>query len=827
MFVIIAIVVVSVALALGAGGGGGSPSSAPTSVSNGGGDQAAPADSSWSVTAVQANIYRTSEYNAQWGLEAIHAAEAYASLAKNTKVVAGEGIKIAILDTGAQENHFDIAGNLSAIDDHNYSKNSDDVADTVGAGTYAASLAAGVKNNLGVHGVAYDSSLVIADIYNDAGTVRVANTGISGSATIDSVKVINAGWKYDSYTSYNGTPSGTNAGDRDVIAAIKIAQSHDILLIAATGNDADNNLDGGGDSAYISKPKPAKPALLANNNELSGYVLAVGAVDQNFVITDSSNICGITHEYCLVAPGSDIKGAASDTNIIGGVGDSGAKYTTISSTYAAAAQVSGAAAVLRAAWPSLTAPQVANILLTTATDLGAPGDDIIYGHGLLNLYAAVQAQGSNNFAYGASISQTSYDVRSASIISDPIFGDAFTHNVAPALQNGVFFDDYGRDYKAFLGNKIAIRGRSSAINSLSNNIRANNYKNNIIPLSFGAKNSVNFSQFKFQIKSYTDIGKKFANIDKSIEDKALSNGNGFSFMQNISQKSQLGFAFNVDEIKNLSFEKLNNFGFISVNVFAVNPYQSFIASPYQSSTSTKNFNQIFLQHKLFGEKLKFSFSHQTSYESSSVVAQSNKLQNQISDFNFNYTPSDQANFMFSFGSLNEFNNNLLNSRAVGAFESGGNAKTSYFKIAISQKVYKNLSLVTNFSEGVTKVSGNNLGIFRDYQNIKSRSAAIGMISENIFNGRLGALYSEPLRVYSGKVAIDVPIARDNAGNVTHYNADISLKPQGRERNFEIFYAKNLTNFSQISLNFLTTKDAGNIKSDSKAYLSAINYNVRF
>ena len=293
MFAIIAIIIVSASLALGAGGDGGSSPSSIPSVSNGGGNQAPPANSSWSITAAQANIYRTFEYNAQWGLEAIHAAEAYASLAKNNKVVAGEGIKIAIIDTGAQENHLDIAGNLSAIDDHNYSKNSADVADTVGAGTYAASLAAGVKNNLGIHGVAYDSSLVIADIYNDAGTALAANTGISGSAVIESVKVINAGWKYGSYTSYNGTPSGTNATDRDVIAAIKIAQSHDILLVAATGNDADNNVDGGGDSAYISKPKPAKPALLANNNELSGYVLAVAAVDQNSIIIDSSNICGM------------------------------------------------------------------------------------------------------------------------------------------------------------------------------------------------------------------------------------------------------------------------------------------------------------------------------------------------------------------------------------------------------------------------------------------------------------------------------------------------------------------------------------------------------
>ncbi len=828
MFAIIAILLVSTALALGGLGGGGGGSGGGEGSSGGSGAATSPSPSpAWITTPAEANIYRTTEYNAQWGLEAIHVAEAYAALAKNGKAAAGEGVSIAITDTGAQENHLDIAGNLDASYNYNYSKNSSDVLDTIGLGTYSASLAAGVKNGAGIHGVAYNANLVIADIYDDTGTSLVADAGITGSAAIASVKVINAGWKYGSYNSYNGTPSGTNATDRSIISAIKIAQSRDILIVAATGNDADNNDNGGADSAYLSKPKPAKPALLANNDELSGYVLAVGAVDQDSKIADFSNICGVAKDYCLMASGVDIKGAASNINSIGGVGNDGEKFSTISSTYAAAAQVSGAAAVLRAAWPHLTAPQTAHILLTTATDLGAAGVDTTYGYGLLNLYAAVQAQGSNSFAYGSSVSQTSYDVRSSSFVTDPIFGDAFAHNLVPALQNAVFFDDYGRDYKAFLGSKITTRSKASVINNLSNNIVSSNYKTNILPLSFGAKNSENFAQIKFQIKSYSDIGKKFATIDKSIEDRALTSGNGFSLVQNLSQKLQLGFSFNIDEIKNLSFEKLNNFGFISVNGFAANPYQSFIANSFQTSSLAKNFNQIFLQHKFFNDKLKFNFSHQTSYEGASIVAQSHNLQNQISDFNFNYMPNNTTNFVFSLGNLHEFNNNFLNSRALGAFEAGSDTKTSYFKISASQKLYKNLSLITNFSEGATKVSGNNLGLFRDYQNIRSRGVALGLLSDGIFGGRFGMLYSEPLRVYSGRAAIDVPIARDNDGNVTHYRANISLKPQGKERNLEVFYTKNLTQLSQISFNFLTIKDAGNIKSKKDAYLGVVNYGVKF
>ena len=830
MFAIVAIVITVAALALGSAGGGGSgggSSGGTQNPANPGGGNANPA---FVVSAAEANVYRTVEYNSQWGLEAIHAAESYAALAKNNKNIAGDNIKIAITDSGVQENHIDIAGNLSAVDSHNYNANSVNVSDNIGTGTYSASIAAGVKNDNGIHGVAYNANLVIADIYNNAGTSLVANSGIAGVAAIDGVKVINAGWKYGSYTSYNGTPSGTNSTDRDVIAAIQIAKAHDILLVAATGNDADNNNDGGADSAYLSRPKPAKPALFANNNDLSGYVLAVGAVNQAGAISDSSNICGITHDYCLVAPGVAIKGATSDTNTIGGVGINGEKYTTISTSYAAAAEVSGAAAVLRSAWPFLTAPQIANILLSTATDLGAAGVDTIYGHGMLNLYAAVQAQGSNSFSYGNSISQNSYDLRYSSLEVDPIFGDAFIHNLEPALSKAVFFDDYGRDYQANLAQKISINHRPTILAGTSSSALTSNYKTNIIPLAFAQNNSFgkNFvSEIKVQIKSYTDLGKKFSNIDKSVEDKILNAGNGFSLRQNFTKNFQLLFSFNIDDVKNLSFAEVNNAGFISNNGFASSPYQPFISSYAQNNNAVKNFNQFALQQKLFTEKLHLNFSHQTSYQSATIMASQSAMQNQISDFNFNYLPNNKTNLAISFGNLREFNNNFLNSQSLGAFGSSGNAQTSYFKITVMKKLSENFALIANFSQGQTKIAGNDFGIFRNYQNIKSRAASLGFIYENFFKGNIGFLYSEPLRIYSGTANIDIPIARDNAGNVVRYNANISLKPQGKEQDFEIFYSKNVNKNSQIRLNFIGVKDAGNIKSDRSIYFANVNYGMKF
>ena len=114
------------------------------------------------------------------------------------------------------------------------------------------------------------------------------------------------------------------------------------MVVIAAGNDGDNYSDGQDsdkDSAYVSNPKPAKPALFANNSDLAGYVLAVGAVDDAGRIADFSNICGVAKNYCLMAPGVDITGAYPTTIFSSG-------YAIGDGTSQAAPHVSGAAAVL-------------------------------------------------------------------------------------------------------------------------------------------------------------------------------------------------------------------------------------------------------------------------------------------------------------------------------------------------------------------------------------------------------------------------------------------------------------------------------------------------
>ena len=60
----------------------------------------------------------------------------------------------------------------------------------------------------------------------------------------------------------------------------------------------------------------------------------------------------------------------------------------------AAPRVTGAAALVRHKFPNLTASQLKQVLLQTATDLGAEGVDEIYGHGKLNVQGALSPIGN-------------------------------------------------------------------------------------------------------------------------------------------------------------------------------------------------------------------------------------------------------------------------------------------------------------------------------------------------------------------------------------------------------------------------------------------------
>ena len=127
------------------------------------------------------------------------------------------------------------------------------------------------------------------------------------------------------------------------------------------------------------------------DQRLQSKFLVVGAVGDNRQITDYSNGCGASKNWCLVAPGN------IGANILpSDRGTSAYEANGSLDTRNAAAIVSGALAVLKSRHPSIPMSVLRMLLLRTATDLGASGVDDVYGHGLINVNNAIVASGRVN-----------------------------------------------------------------------------------------------------------------------------------------------------------------------------------------------------------------------------------------------------------------------------------------------------------------------------------------------------------------------------------------------------------------------------------------------
>jgi subtilase-type serine protease len=167
-------------------------------------------------------------------------------------------------------------------------------------------------------------------------------------------------------------------------------------------------------------------ALEAATGEAYGRIVTVVAVGAQKQISMFSNRCGVAARWCIAAPGGDFVEDAdgkptersifsaipqniADTNPAFPNGDA-PPYGFKAGTSMAAPHVAGALAVLVEAYPGFTPGRIVEIMFQTAEDLGAPGIDEIFGHGLLRLDQALQGPigltGDSSELYQANVDDT-------------------------------------------------------------------------------------------------------------------------------------------------------------------------------------------------------------------------------------------------------------------------------------------------------------------------------------------------------------------------------------------------------------------------------------
>ncbi len=287
-------------------------------------------------------------FDNQYALKNINATGAWAVTTGKSSVI------VAVIDTGVDASHPDLQGRL--VKGYDFVNNDDTPEDTVGHGTFVASLiAANADDNQGIVGVAPGVQIMPLKALDRQGGDSLTIARAIRYAADNKANVINLSL---------GGPQNS----RSIRQAIDYATSRGVVVVAASGNSG-------------TKGNPVEyPAALPN-------VVSVGATGPSDKIASFSSH-NITVD--VAAPGVNVFGARSSINLICRAYN-GTPYCTASGTSFAAPYVAGAAALVLSVNPNLTPAQVENILTSTATDLGQPGTDSYYGAGLINVEKAVNA----------------------------------------------------------------------------------------------------------------------------------------------------------------------------------------------------------------------------------------------------------------------------------------------------------------------------------------------------------------------------------------------------------------------------------------------------
>ena len=314
--------------------------------------------------------YRTAEFRDSWGVNMIGADYAYAS------GVDGTGVLVGVIDSGVATDHPELQGQVAG--GYDYVTRSPVVIDGNGHGTAVASIIVGKRDGVGIHGVAPGARVVSARVFDENGDMASDATLLQqawGGLMDRGVRILNNSWGYDeAITSWSAAE--LEAFDPDLVASSRRAVEREGLVIFITHND------GGAQPTT----QAGLPYLFP---ELERGWLAVTAVGFTGEIASYANACGLAKAWCLAAPGGDFQ-----TDGFGlWMADAFGGYLQGNGTSFAAPHVAGAAALVTQMFPYFTTDQVRQTLLGTATDLGAPGVDEVYGYGLLNVARAVDGPG--------------------------------------------------------------------------------------------------------------------------------------------------------------------------------------------------------------------------------------------------------------------------------------------------------------------------------------------------------------------------------------------------------------------------------------------------
>jgi len=344
-----------------------------------------------------------------WNVEAVGATQVWDAnsdgVVDNKAPSTGKGVRIALWDSGADTNHPDLVTNLSKSYNATTVGNKADVTDDYGHGTFMSGIMAAAQNGEGVVGIAPEAKLSIVKIgqsgegssnnpeldydYGHVTPLAIAKAFEWSIKNDMDVIEMTLGWFDGELLPYFGSAEQLQAFVDIFQNGLNACYDKGIVCVAPALNTFDNYTEHDG---------------LRVPQNLEHLIVASATTEEN-VLTDYSCYANenASNEQYVCAPGSNIISTAPPALIRDLIGIDGIYYLPQErgGTSSANAETAAVCALIVGAGirgeGHEKVDNVFKVLTSTTTDLGEPGVDHYYGHGLINAKAAVDMVKSGQY----------------------------------------------------------------------------------------------------------------------------------------------------------------------------------------------------------------------------------------------------------------------------------------------------------------------------------------------------------------------------------------------------------------------------------------------
>ncbi len=692
-----------------------------------------------SSPAVAGDWSGSSEYANSTGLAQLKAAEGYAR--RSGGLPGGQGVRIAIIDSGIDVTHPDLGNLASTSWAAGGEALSSDSHGTFVAGIAGASRTQSADPN-DMHGIAYRATLVN---FQAARPSQTAANGFVSFGTDDLVEAMRAA---------SGLSAGDKAVEADVLnlslgafanndstfaklrTAMREAAAEDKIMVLAAGNEG--------------LSQPIYPAAYADDAGIAGLAIVVGNLTATDQAATSSNLCGDTKDYCLFAPGTSIQSTLNDGSY--GVG---------SGTSFAAPYVTGAAAVVKAAFPGVSSRDVVDRLLLTAADLGAAGVDSTFGQGRLDLEAAMAPVGPVGFSIGPTVDGPVTPVEGTALHLGP--GLAMNDATKQLLGRIMAVDDMGFPFPVDLGKGIESAERSAGLSAFVGGRRG----------------------------SVTVAGLPNATIAAVVQDEEFIGFGDVPSATSLSSRSRddedLPLSFAAEMMEDMTiFASLHggNEARLGLEAGLLERRATLmqtdgILAPYENLLAASSGGGVSFRPADGTEIAVFAFGSFVDEEGSDASLQRFEIKQAI---------LGEIEMRLGLGLMQE-EGAFLGSRTSGAFGDGTSARSQFLTMSLVGPLVDNIDWFAAYSRGRSSIGDADDALLGDWSAPHSEAFGVGFVVRDFAmdDDGLTLMVGQPFRQERAQVTVDLPVARKPDGTVLTTAERIDLTPEAREIAAEVGY----------------------------------------